>query len=50
MARIPEYPPILHGTPDQKIEQLREYIMRQVTVQIEQQHEEEKAAANKEKT
>ena len=28
--KIPEYPPILTGTPEQQINQLREYLIRQI--------------------
>lgn len=46
MAKIPEYPPLLTGNVNEDIRNIREYLVRFVQDQIEQQKENERASAN----
>ena len=48
MARIPEYPPLLTGNDHEDIRNIRAYLERMVQLQVEQQRENEMAAANSE--
>ena len=48
MAKIPEYPPLLTGNDHEDIRNIRAFLERMVRTQVEQQQENERAAANSE--